>query len=112
MEADVLIIGGGSGWLCRSLSHGAPGKKVIMTEENLWIGGQLTAQAVPPDENPWIEKGGGTQLCLTFRGKVREYYRRHYPLTFATHQDRYLNPGGGWVGRLCHEPRSRFGCAL
>ena len=60
---------------------------------------------VPPDENPWIEKGGGTQLYLTFREKVREYYRRHYPLTFATHQDRYLNPGGGWVSRLCHEPR-------
>jgi hypothetical protein len=105
VEADVLIIGGGVGGCAAALAAARLGKKVIMTEENLWIGGQLTAQAVPPDENPWIEKGGGTQLYLTFREKVREYYRRHYPLTFATHQDRYLNPGGGWVSRLCHEPR-------
>jgi len=26
--------------------------QVILTEETGWIGGQLTAQAVPPDEHP------------------------------------------------------------
>ena len=30
----------------------------VVTEETDWIGGQLTAQAVPPDEHAWIESYG------------------------------------------------------
>ena len=33
-------------------------KVVLMTEETDWVGGQLTSQAVPPDEHPWIESFG------------------------------------------------------
>ena len=32
----------------------------LLTEETDWIGGQLTSQAVPPDEHPWIESFGCT----------------------------------------------------
>ena len=52
-----------------------------MTEETDWIGGQLTSQAVPPDEHPWIESFGGTQSYRAYRNGVRQYYRDHYPLT-------------------------------
>lgn len=58
MKADVVVVGGGVGGCAAALAAARLGKKVIMTEENLWIGGQFTAQAVPPDENPWIEQGG------------------------------------------------------
>jgi hypothetical protein len=83
----------------------AMGYHVIMTEETRWIGGQLTAQAVPPDEHPWIEQFGCTRRYRLYRNLVREYYREHYPLTQEAREDPYINPGNAYVSRLCHEPR-------
>lgn len=76
-----------------------------MTEETDWIGGQLTAQAVPPDENPWIETHGGTRSYQKLRTRIRDYYRRNFPLTEAARANAQLNPGNGGVSKLCHEPR-------
>jgi FAD dependent oxidoreductase len=78
---------------------------VILTEESDWLGGQLTTQAVPPDEHEWIEREGSTALYRSFRRKVRQYYRAWYPLSRSARSARYLNPGEGSVGTLCHEPR-------
>jgi hypothetical protein len=36
------------------------GVDVVLAEEHEWLGGQLTSQAVPPDEHPWIERFGCT----------------------------------------------------
>jgi hypothetical protein len=76
-----------------------------MTEETDWIGGQLTQQAVPPDEHPWIESFGCTRLYRKFRNGVRAYYRSHYPLTAEARAVEHLNPGNARVSRLCLEPR-------
>lgn len=81
------------------------GFRVVMTEEYDWIGGQLTSQAVPPDEHPWIEQFGCTRRYRIYRKLVRRYYRDFTPLTAAARSERQLNPGGGWVSHLCHEPR-------
>ena len=81
------------------------GLRVVMTEETDWIGGQLTQQGVPPDEHASIESSGGTKLYREFRTAIRDYYRRHYPLTEAAAARANLNPGNGSVSRLCHEPR-------
>jgi hypothetical protein len=81
------------------------GLRVILTEETDWIGGQATAQAVPPDEHPWIESFGCTRTYREFRDRVRDYYRENYPLTPEARANRRLNPGNGSVSRLCHEPR-------
>jgi hypothetical protein len=105
LRGEVIIIGGGVGGCAAALSAARSGRRVIMTEETDWIGGQLTAQAVPPDENPWIETYGGTKAYQDFRGRVREYYRKHYPLTPEARARESLNPGNGGVSRLCHEPR-------
>src|SRR5712671_3543246 len=78
--ADVVIIGGGCGGCAAALAAARTGNRVILTEETDWIGGQLTAQAVPPDEHPWIEAFGCTASYRRFRNGVRDYYRRHYPL--------------------------------
>lgn len=102
---DVLVIGGGVGGCAAALAAAKLGKRVVMTEETAWIGGQLTSQAVPPDENPWIEYGGSTRSYREFRNRVRNYYRRNYPLTHAARANERLNPGNGDVSRLCHEPR-------
>ena len=76
-----------------------------MSEEFSWIGGQLTSQAVPPDEHGWIEQFGCTRNYRRFREGVRAYYRNHYPLRASLRDNARLNPGNGWVSPLCHEPR-------
>ena len=60
---------------------------------------------MPPDEHAWIESFGRTQSYRAYRDAVREYYRRHYPLTEAARARWNLNPGDGGVSRLTHEPR-------
>src|SRR5688572_24658803 len=105
LAADLIIIGGGLGGCAAALAAARNGLRVIMTEETDWIGGQLTAQAVPPDENPLIETVGATRSYQTFRQKVRDYYARNFPLTEQARANTMLNPGNGAVSRLCHEPR-------
>lgn len=102
---EVLIIGGGLGGVAAALAALRLGRRVILTEETDWIGGQLTAQAVPPDEHPWIEGTGCTASYRRLRSAIREYYRRHYPLLPEARFDATLNPGQGRVSPLCHEPR-------
>jgi hypothetical protein len=104
-SCDVLIVGGGTGGCAAALAACSLGKRVVLTEEFDWIGGQLTSQAVPPDENRWIESFGGTLRYRQFREGVRAWYRENYPLTDAARNDPLLNPGGGWVSRLCFEPQ-------
>lgn len=105
LDADVVILGGGTGGCAAALAALRNGMKVIMTEETDWIGGQMTAQGVPPDEHRWIEQTGCTASYRAYRDGVREYYRRHYPLSEQARGVRYLNPGLGSVSRLCHEPK-------
>ncbi len=105
LSADIVIVGGGVGGCAAALAAARAGQRVILTEETDWIGGQLTAQAVPPDEHAWIESFGSTRLYRRFRTAVRDYYRQHYALTAEARAAEYLNPGNGLVSRLCHEPR-------
>lgn len=104
-STDVLVVGGGLGGVAAALSALRLGRTVILTEETDWIGGQLTAQAVPPDEHPWIEGTGCTGLYQRLRSGIRDYYRRNYPLLPEARFDPHLNPGQGRVSPLCHEPR-------
>ncbi|MDO8539507.1 MAG: FAD-dependent oxidoreductase [Opitutaceae bacterium] len=105
LAADVVIIGGGVGGCAAALAAARHGLRVIMTEETDWIGGQLTSQAVPPDENALVETVGATRSYQAFRQKVRDYYARNFPLTAEARANPRLNPGNGSVSRLCHEPR-------
>ena len=105
LAADVVVIGAGFGGCAAALAAARHGLRVVMTEETDWIGGQLTAQAVPLDENAWIESAGGTRSYQALRAGVRGYYARHFPLTAEARANPRLNPGNGSVSRLCHEPR-------
>lgn len=105
-ETDILVVGGGTGGVAAALAATAMGARVIVTEPTAWLGGQLTSQAVPPDEHPWIERFGCTRRYRMFRDGVRAHARAHLPLTPAARDDVALNPGLGMVSRLCHEPRT------
>ena len=104
-STDVLVVGGGLGGIAAALAALRMGRRVVLSEASDWIGGQLTAQAVPPDEHPWIETTGCTASYRRLRQGIRHYYWRNYPLTEAARREMLLNPGQGNVSRLCHEPR-------
>jgi hypothetical protein len=104
LTCRVLIVGGGTGGVAAALALSSRGIDCIVTEPTPWIGGQLTSQAVPPDENQWVESFGVTTLYQHFRSLVRAWYRDHRPLTPAAREATNLNPGNGWVSRLCAEP--------
>lgn len=105
LRTGVLVVGGGTGGVAAALAAARRGAHVVLTTDVPWLGGQLTSQAVPPDEHPWVETMGVTASYRAFRHGVREYYRRHYPITDAARRRPALNPGAGWVSKLCHEPR-------
>lgn len=104
-QTEILVIGGGLGGVAAALAALRMGRDVILTEETDWIGGQLTSQAVPPDEHWLIESCGATGSYRRLREGIRDYYRRNYPLMPGPRHDPRLNPGQGTVSRLCHEPR-------
>ncbi len=105
LAADLVIVGGGLGGCAAALAAARNGLNVIMTEETDWIGGQLTQQAVPPDENKWSESFGSTRSYQALRLGIRAYYRQHYPLTEKARATENLNPGNCWVSRIGCEPR-------
>ncbi|TMV49089.1 FAD-dependent oxidoreductase [Paenibacillus mesophilus] len=106
VRADIAVIGGGLGGFAAALAAASIGKKVIMTEETDWIGGQATSQGVPPDEHRWIETAGCTRSYRRFRDGVRDYYRTYFPMTEQARANPQLNPGNATVSKVCHEPRT------
>lgn len=104
LQADAAIIGGGLGGVAAALALLQKGYQVVLTEEYAWLGGQATSQGVPPDEHVHIEELGNPSY-LEWRNRIRDYYRRNYPLTERAKNNPFLNPGGGTVSALCHEPK-------
>jgi hypothetical protein len=100
------VVGGGLGGVAAALAAVERGADVVLTEETAWLGGQLTSQAVPPDEHPWIERFGCTARYRGLRDGIRAHYRAHWPLTEAARARRHLNPGSSFVSALSHEPRA------
>ena len=105
MKTEILIVGGGLGGVAAALAALRSGRRVVLTEQYAWLGGQLTSQAVPMDEHTWVEQFGVTASYRELRNGIRDYYRRNYPLTEQARAQTALNPGAGLVSRLCAEPR-------
>ena len=104
ITSDLVVVGAGVGGCAAALAACRQGLRVVLTEPTDWIGGQLTSQGVPPDEHPWIEHFGCTRNYRAFREAVRDHYRAQPALTDTARGTNGLNPGNGWVSRLCHEP--------
>lgn len=106
-RCDVLVVGGGMGGAAAALAALSQGATVIVTEPTLWIGGQMTSQGVSAlDEHRWIETFGGTRTYHALRNAIRDFYRKNHRLSEKGRAAEHLNPGNGWVSRLCFEPRA------
>jgi hypothetical protein len=55
------------------------------------------------------ESFGSTASYRDLRRKIRDCYREQVPLTPRARRDPFLNPGNGWVSRLCFDPRVAVG---
>ena len=105
-EADIAIIGGGLGGVAAALAACEAGCHVVLTEETAWLGGQVTSQAVSAlDEHERIETVSGTRTYQAFRDAIRRLYQEQYNAPACMPDGSPLNPGNGWVSRLCFEPR-------
>jgi hypothetical protein len=106
LRCDIAIIGGGMGGVAAALAACDAGMRVVLTEPTDWLGGQITSQGVSaPDEHPHIESFGGTRSYYALRNAIRDHYRQHYHAPATMPDGQPLNPGNGWVSRLCFEPR-------
>ncbi|MGP1273534.1 MAG: FAD-dependent oxidoreductase [Phycisphaerales bacterium] len=105
----VVIVGGGLGGVASALALGESGIACLVLEPTAWIGGQATSQAVPFDENRWIESFGATRSYAAMRDGIRSWYRERESLHPSLTHAGPLNPGGGWVSRLCCAPRVAHG---
>ncbi|HEY5981651.1 MAG TPA: FAD-dependent oxidoreductase, partial [Microlunatus sp.] len=90
--ADVLVVGGGLGGVAAALAAARHGRRVVLTEQYPWLGGQLTSQAVPPDEHRWVEQFGVTRSYRSLRNRIRRHYLENYPLTPRARAWGELNP--------------------
>lgn len=106
LAADIVIIGGGVGGVAAALGALRGGATVLLTEETPWIGGQFTSQLVPADEHRWIEEFGATAMYRRLRNDIRDVYSRRTERKLKPQLQfkRNLNPGNGWVSRICCEP--------
>jgi hypothetical protein len=104
LTCDVLVVGAGCGGVAAALAATNAGRVVIMTEAGDRVGGQLTSQAVPPDEHPWVEATGTTASYRRLRDTVRAKYRQTRRLTPKAADDPLINPGAAWVSQLSAEP--------
>lgn len=105
LSAEIVIVGGGMGGISAALAALNMGHSVIITEPTSWLGGQLTSQLVPTDEHLFIETTGANRSYREFRAQLRDYYRRHLPLTPEAAADPRLNPGAAWVSPIAVDPR-------
>ncbi len=105
LHVPFAVIGGGLGGTAAAVTAARLGLRVVLTEPTEWLGGQLTSQGVPPDEHEWIDSQRISPSYSELRTRIRDHYRREYPLTDRARATVTLNPGAGFVSRLCAEPR-------
>ena len=104
LSPDVLVLGASLGGVLAAWQASRAGASVCLVAQHAWLGGQMTAQAVPPDEHPLIEQGGASASYLAFREDIRVLMRGLPGFLDRATLTSGTNPGDGWVSRLCFEP--------
>jgi hypothetical protein len=110
IHCAIAIIGGSLGGCAAALELVREEKAWALIHPNDWLGGQMTEQGVSAlDEHAHIETFGAPQGYLRMRQVIRQHYVETYNVsdmmeTSVLGANMPLNPGNGWVSRLCFEP--------
>lgn len=106
-DAPIVVVGGSLGGTIAAWSAArcGGGRKVLLLEATDWIGGQLTSQAVPPDEHRWIGEQGCTASYREYRRRVRSYYRSLPGFAPGIKIREAFCPADSEVSHLSHPPR-------
>ncbi len=105
LHADIVVCGASLGGTLAAYSAARSGKNVILFERTDWIGGQLTSQAVPPDEHPWIEYGGCTESYRAYRNAVRRHYIESDEFLSEIKAEKLFCPADSQVSFISHPPK-------
>lgn len=105
LRAQIVVCGASLGGTLAAYAAAKSGFTVILTEYTDWIGGQLTSQAVPPDEHTWIEVTGCTQSYRDYRNRVRQKYIDNPNFRLDRQSDMQFCPGDSLVSWLAHPPK-------
>ena len=105
IKAQIIICGASLGGTLAAYSAAREGKTAILLEKTRWIGGQLTSQAVPPDEHMWIEEQGCTRSYREYRNTVRKYYRDLEGYSEDVKKQDYFCPAASEVSWIAHPPK-------
>jgi FAD dependent oxidoreductase len=94
LEADALSIGAGCGGVAAALAAAVLSRNVGLAAPSRWLSGQPHAQAVPPDEQPWVETTGITALYRQMQKAARDHHRAQRRMAEQACSMPRLNPGG------------------
>ncbi len=103
-DFEVVIAGGTTAAFAAAVASAESGARTALIEPTDWVGGQLTASAVPAVDEAWHK--------VTDR-KTKEVYnvsavarkRENVTPNFRAMLDATGNPGGGWVSNYCFQPK-------
>ncbi len=103
--APIVVAGASLGGTIAAWSAAKAGQKVVLLEQTDWIGGQLTSQAVPPDEHRWIGEQGCTRSYRAYRNAVRNYYRELPGYANQIKIKEAFCPAASEVSHISHPPK-------
>ena len=104
IKTQAAVIGASLGGVLAAWQLCRAGVSTLLSSEFPWIGGQMTSQAVPPDEHRYIESFGVSESYRVFREAIRAHYLAQQDFVDNSTMTEGCNPGDGWVSRLCFEP--------
>ncbi|WP_165248225.1 FAD-dependent oxidoreductase [Paludisphaera soli] len=104
-DFDVVIAGGTTAAFAAAVASAESGARTCLIEPTDWVGGQITASAVPAIDEAWHtikDKKTGEEY------KVFAIARDRANMTpnFRAMLDATGNPGKGWVSNYCFEPKN------
>lgn len=104
-EFDVVIAGGSTAAFAAAIASAKSGARTALLEPTDWVGGQLTASAVPAIDEAWhtiTDKASG-QPGLSVAKVARD--PRNITQSFLNTLTNMQDCGDCWVSRFCFRPK-------
>lgn len=105
LRFDVVVAGGSTAAAAAAFAAADEGATVALIEPTNWVGGQLTASAVPAVDEAWhVRRDPATDEVLLDVSDIARDPRNMTPL-FRDALMKIGNPGRAWVSRFCFDPQ-------